>query len=178
MQSTHCRSSLRHRHPRNRRGLAVTALVAITVVGCRGTTTPDDLLPGLSIRTETRIRFVPTGGTNTITVPVTVRNNSAKTVTLGWCAEELERLSVSGWKTVYHPVCLAGQLRFLPDIPAGTSANFDFHANDTPLPYPGFRFAESPRIYRVSIGLWVLDDGTSRPLPRDVSVTNAFEVTP
>jgi hypothetical protein len=156
--------------------LGLIASAALTFSGCQDATGPGDFLPGLSIRTSAEtIHFVPFGSANRITVPITVTNNSNKALDLVYCSELLERFSVNGWETVYFPFCT---LQTLPPIPVGTSLTFNFHASDTPQQYSGFRFTDSPNVYRVSLGLWIVENGTSHPLPRAASVTNSFRVEP
>jgi hypothetical protein len=156
----------------------LTAFAAIAITGCKDATGPDDFLPGLSIQTGAEtIHFVSTGFANGITVPITVTNNSDKTLSLAFCSETLERLSVRGWESVFSPVCVA-VLQALPPIPAGTSHTFNWTAYDTPPGYSGFRFTDSPNVYRVRLGLWIVDGLGGQPLPREASVTNAFNVEP
>src|SRR5687767_6618885 len=139
-----------------RMGVGLSVCAALAITGCQDPTSPGDFLPGLSIRTDAEtIHFVPSGGANRITVPITVTNNSDKTLNLGYCTESLEQFSLRGWARVYAPICLAVAM-MLPPIPAGTSLTFDFHAYDTPRQYPGFRFTDSPNVYRVSLGLWIV----------------------
>jgi len=158
--------------------IGLIACAALAIQGCQEATSPGDILPGLTIRTGAEtIHFVPSGSGNRITVPITLTNNSDKTLSLAYCSESLERFSVRGWGMVYAPICLAN-LQTLPPIPVGTSLTFNFYAYDTPQQYPGFRFTDSPNFYRVRLGLWVVDNGMSQPLPRDASVTNPFNVEP
>ena len=153
-------------------------LIALTASGCRDATSPDDILPGLSIRTGSEtIHFVTFGGANRITVPVTVTNNSNKTLNLAYCGEVLERLSLRGWTLVYAPICLA-VVQTLPPIPVGTSLTFDFHAHDASGPEPRFSFSDSPNVYRVNLLLYVVEDGRVQTLPVDARVTNPFYVAP
>ena len=153
-------------------------LIALTAWGCRDATSPNDILPGLSIRTGAEtIHFVNFGGANRITVPVTVTNNSNKALNLAYCGEVLERLSLRGWTSVYAPICLAS-VQTLPPIPVGTSLSFDFHAQDGSGPEPSFRFSDSPNVYRVNLLLFVVEDGRAQPLPVDARVTNSFYVEP
>jgi hypothetical protein len=157
-------------------GLSASAALAVT--GCQDPTSPGDFLPGLSIRTDAEtIHFVPFGGANRITVPITVTNNSDKTLNLAYCGEALERFTVAGWVMVYMPICLAN-LQTLPPIPVGTSLSFNFNAYDASGPDPGFRFTDSPNAYRVTLSLWVVENGTAQPLPRDARATNPFYVEP
>jgi hypothetical protein len=134
-------------------------------------------LPGLTIRAPETVHFTfnSPADRNEIVVPVTITNGSDKTLNLGFCSEELERISLPGWETVYAPICLA-VVHALPPIPAGTSLDFNFYASDTPPEYGGFRFTESPNVYRVRLALWIVEGGASQPLPREASVTNAFKV--
>ena len=160
-------------------GIGLIACATLAISGCQDSTSPGDFLPGLSIRTGAEtIHFASFGGGNRITVPITVTNNSDKTLNLAYCSESLERFSLRGWTMVYSPVCLQANVQTLPPIPVGTSLTFDFYAYDNPQQYPGFRFTDSPNVYRVRLGLWIVDNGTSQPLPGDASVTNSFRVEP
>jgi hypothetical protein len=170
------------RKRRNRTALrsilsGVVASFTLTLGACHDATGPSDVLPGLTIRTPETVHFTfnSPGDRNEIIVPVTITNGSGKTLNLGYCSEELERISVPGWKSVYSPICLA-VVRTLPPIPAGTSLTFNFYASDTPPQYEGFRFTDSPNVYRVRVALWIVEGGASQPLPRDASVTNPFKV--
>lgn len=159
-------------------GSCVIALAAFGISGCRDAISPGDILPGLSIRTGAEtIHFVSAGFANQITVPITVTNNSDKTLSLGFCSESLERFSFRGWESVFSPVCV-GILQTLPPIPAGTSHTFNWSAYDTPPDRSGFRFADSPNVYRVRLGLWIVNDLGGEQLPREASVTNSFKVEP
>ena len=174
MRKKHGQSSTAGR----RIGIGFMVCAALGLQGCQDSTGPRDSLPGLSIRTGAEtIHFVPSGGANHITVPITLTNNSNKALNLSWCSESLERFSLRGWAMVYSPVCLAN-LQTLPEIPVGASLTFDFHAWDTPQQYPGYRFTDSPNFYRVRLGLWIVDILRSEPVPADASVTNAFAVEP
>ena len=157
-------------------GLGTCAALAST--GCQDATGPGDSLPGLSIRTDAEtIHFVPFGRANRITVPITVTNNSEKTVSLAYCGEVLERFTVRGWVMAYAPFCLAN-IQTLPPIPVGTSLAFTVYAYDGSGHDQGFRFTDSPNVYRVTLSLWVIEDGTTQPLPRDARATNPFYVEP
>ena len=159
-------------------GIGLIACAALAITACQEATSPGDVLPGLSIRTDAEtIHFAPSGGQNLIMVPITLTNNSDKTLNLGYCSESLERFTLRGWGMVYAPVCLA-VVKTLPPIPAGTSLAFNFFAYDAPQQSPGFRFTDSPNIYRVRLALWIVDNGTSQPLPGDASVSNSFYVEP
>ncbi|HMF86635.1 MAG TPA: hypothetical protein VK575_01055 [Gemmatimonadaceae bacterium] len=159
-------------------GSCVIALAAFGISGCRDAISPGDILPGLSIRTGAEtIHFVSAGFANQITVPITVTNNSDKTLSLAFCSESLERFSFRGWERVFSPVCIAA-VQTLPPIPAGTSYTFNWSAYDTPPGYSGFRFTDSQNVYRVHLGLWIVDDLGGEQLPREASVTNAFKVEP
>ncbi len=159
-------------------GFCFIAVAALGISGCRDATSPADILPGLSIRTGAEtIHFVPSGVGNQITVPITLTNNPNKTLSLAYCSESLERFSLRGWAMVYAPICLAN-LQTLPPIPVGTSLTFDFYAYDGSGQYTGFRFTDSPNVYRVRLGLWIVDILRSEPLPGDASVTNPFTVEP
>lgn len=158
-------------------GIGLIACTALAITGCQDSMGPGDFLPGLTIRTDAEtIHFVPWGGLNRIAVPITLTNNSDKTLNLAFCGETLERFSIREWTMVYAPVCVAN-LQTLPPIPVGTSLTFDFHAHDGNQA-PAFRFTDSPNVYRVRLALWVVDNGVSQPLPRDASVTNSFRVEP
>jgi hypothetical protein len=159
-------------------GIGLTACAALAITGCKDATGPD-ILPGLSIQTGAEtIHFVPSGERNAITVPITITNNSAKTLSLSYCSESLERFSVGGWATVFLPICLAANLHALPPIPAGTSLTFNFSAWDTPPQYPGFRFTDSQNVYRVRVGLWIVDTPEGKPVPQGSNITNSFNVEP
>ena len=161
-------------------GIGLIAWTALAILGCQDSTGPDDFLPGLSIRTDAdTIHFVPfgAGGANLITVPITVTNNSVKTLDLAYCGEVLERFTLRGWVMVYAPICIANY-QPLPPIPAGTSLALIVHAFDASGPDPGFRFTDSPNVYRVALSLWIVEDGMARPLPRDARATNPFSVEP
>jgi hypothetical protein len=161
-----------------RLGIGLTACVALAITGCQDATSPGDILPGLSIRTDAEtVHFVPFGGANRITVPITVTNNSNKALDLAYCGERLERFVLRGWVMVYAPICLA-DLQTLPPIPVGTSLTFNFNAYDDSGTYTGFRFTDSPNVYRVRLTLWMVENGTAQPLPREASVTNSFRVEP
>jgi hypothetical protein len=151
--------------------------LAFTIVACHDATGPSDFLPGLTIRAPETVHFTfnSPGNRNEIIVPVTITNGSDKALDLAYCSVELERISIPGWKTVYSPVCI-GVAQTLPPIPAGTSLDFNFYASDTPPQYEGFRFTDSPNVYRVRLGLWIVDGGASQPLPPEARVTNAFKV--
>jgi hypothetical protein len=150
---------------------------AFTIVACHDATGPSDFLPGLTIRAPETVHFTfnSPADRNEIVVPVTITNGSDKTLNLGYCSEELERISIPAWETVYSPICLA-VVHTLPPIPAGTSLDFNFYASDTPPQYEGFRFTDSPNVYRVRLGLWIVEGGASQPLPPEARVTNAFKV--
>lgn len=151
---------------------------ALAIASCNDATAPGDILSGLSIRTGAEtIHFVPFGGANRITVPVTVTNHSNKTLNLAYCGEVLERLDLGGWTLVYAPFCLAN-VQTLPPIPVGTSLTFDFHAADGSGPEPNFRFTDSPNVYRVNLSLYVVEDGQAELLPVAARVTNSFYVEP
>jgi hypothetical protein len=160
-------------------GVGMTACAALANTGCQDPTSPGDFLPGLSIRTDAEtIHFVPSGERNQITVPITITNNSDKTLSLSYCSESLERFSVRGWATVFSPICLLADLHTLPPIPVGTSLTFNFSAWDTPPQYPGFRFTDSQNVYRVRVGLWIVDTIGGQPVPRGSNITNPFNVEP
>lgn len=153
-------------------------LIALAASGCRDAISPDDILSGLSIRTGAEtIHFVPFGGANRITVPITVTNHSSKTLNLAYCGEVLERLGLSGWTSVYAPFCIQS-VQTLPPIPVGTSLTFNFHAADGSGPEPSFRFSDSPNVYRVNLLLYVVENGRAEPLPVAARVTNSFYVEP
>lgn len=159
-------------------GIGLTACVALAITGCGDSTSPGDILPGLSIRTGAEtIHFVPFGGANLITVPITVTNNSDKRLDLAYCGEVLERFTVRGWVMAYAPVCVAS-LQALPPIPVGTSLAFTVHAYDASGQNPEFRFTDSPNVYRFTLSLWMVEDGRAEPLPRDARATNPFYVEP
>ncbi|HEY3115062.1 MAG TPA: hypothetical protein VGJ62_15385 [Gemmatimonadaceae bacterium] len=153
------------------------AWAVLALAACQEATGPGDFLPGLTISTPETIHFTSNlpGGSNQIVVPVTITNGSDKTLNLAYCGEQLERISIVGWRTVYSPVCLA-TVHSLPPITAGTSLTFSFYASDTPPRYEGFHFTDSPNVYRVRLALWIVDSGASQPLPREASVTNPFKV--
>lgn len=159
-------------------GIGLGACAALAIAGCDEATGPSDILPGLSIRTAAKtIHFVPFGGANRITVPVTVTNHSNKTLDLAYCGEALERLVLRGWTLVYAPFCVQSA-QTLPPIPVGTSLTFDFHAADASGPDPNFRFSDSPNVYRVRLSLYVVENGRAEPLPVAARVTNSFSVEP
>jgi hypothetical protein len=159
-------------------GIGLRTCAALAIASCDDATAPGDILPGLAIRTGAEtIHYVPIGGANRITVPVTVTNHSSKTLNLAYCGEALERLGLRGWTLVYAPVCLAN-VQTLPPIPVGTSLTFDFYAYDASGPDPSFRFSDSPNVYRVSLSLYVVEDGRVQPLPIAARVTNSFYVEP
>ena len=155
----------------------VVAFFTLALGACEDATGPSDYLPGLTIRAPETVHYTfnSRGNRNEIVVPVTITNGSDKTLNLAYCTEELERISIPGWTTVYSPVCI-GVAQTLPPIPAGTSLDFNFYASDTPPEYDGFRFTDSPNVYRVRLGLWIVDGGASQPLPAEARVTNAFKV--
>jgi hypothetical protein len=158
-------------------GLA--ALITLAIAGCQDVTSPDDILPGLSIRTDAEtIHFEQFSGANRITVPITVTNNSDVTLNLGYCGEVLERFTIRGWVMAYAPVCMAASVQPLPPIPPGTSLALTVHAYDASGPEPRFRFTDSPNIYRVNLALWMVVAGTFHPLPTEARVTNPFYVEP
>jgi hypothetical protein len=160
-------------------GVGLTAVAALAITGCQDATGPDDILPGLSVQTGAEtIHFVPSGERNSITVPITITNNSDKTLSLSYCSESLERFSPRGWATVFLPVCTLANLHTLPPIPAGTSLTFNFSAWDTPPQYPGFRFTDPQNLYRVRVGLWIVDTLGGEPVPRGSNITNPFNVEP
>jgi hypothetical protein len=179
MTSSFCQSSRKHRNPTALRSLLSGAIASFTLTlgACQDATGPSHVLPGLTIRAPETVHFTfnSPADRNEIVVPVTITNGSEKTLNLGYCSEELERISLPGWKTVYLPICLA-VVRMLPPIPGGTSLDFNFYASDTPSQYEGFRFTDSPNVYRVRLGLWIVDGGASQPLPPEARVTNAFKV--
>jgi hypothetical protein len=159
-------------------GVGLVACAVLAITACQDATSPGDFLPGLSIRTDAEtIHFVPFGGANLITVAITVTNHSDKTLNLAYCGEVLERFTVQGWVMVYAPVCIAS-LQTLPPIPVGTSLAFTVHAYDGSGQNPGFRFTDSPNVYRVTLSLWMVEDGRAEPLPRDARATNPFYVEP
>ena len=174
------RQNSRQRRNRTTPGRILSGVVAsftFTLGACHDATGPSSVLPGLSIRAPETVHFTfnAPGNRNEIVVPVTITNGSDKTLNLGYCSEELERISLPDWKTVYSPICLA-VVRLLPPIPAGTSLDFNFYASDTPSQYEGFRFTDSPNVYRVKLLLWIVENGASQLLPRHASVTNPFKV--
>jgi hypothetical protein len=160
-------------------GICFIASAAFGISGCRDSTGPDDTLPGLTIRTDVEtIHFEPSGSRNSITVPITLTNNSDKTLSLGFCSESLEQFRGLGWTTVFAPVCSAANVHVLPPIPPGTSLTFSFTAFDTQPPNPGFRFTDSSNVYRVRLGLWIMDGQEGEPVPPGADVTNPFNVEP
>ena len=157
-------------------GLAT--LITLTIAGCRDVTSPDNILPGLSVRTDAEtIHFEQFGSANGITVPITVTNNSDLAVSLAYCGEVLERFTIRGWEMVYAPICLAS-IQPLPPIPPGTSLALTVRAYDASGPDPRFRFTDSPNVYRVNLSLWMIVAGTVQPLPTEARVTNPFYVEP
>jgi hypothetical protein len=154
----------------------VIACFAFTVVACQNATGPSDFLPGLTIRAPETVHFTSNapGASNQIVVPVTITNASDRTLDFAYCGGQLERITIPVWREVFSPVCL--QVHTLPPIPGGTSLDFNFYASDTPPGDEGFRFTDSPNVYRVRVALWIVESGASQPLPREASVTNPFKV--
>ena len=152
------------------------ALAMAAVVGCRDSTAP--AVPGLSIDAPKTIHFTSEPrGYHYITVPVTIRNDTGQQLQLGYCSESLERFTLPNWRFVWGPVCLA-MVVVLPPIEPGGSRTITVRAEDTTPGYPGFRFTDAENLYRVKLGLFIMDGTNGRPVPAEASVSNPFEVVP
>jgi hypothetical protein len=152
------------------------ALVTAAVMACRDSTAP--AVPGLSINAPKTIHFTSQpSGYHYITVPVTITNATDKQLHLGYCSESLERFTLPNWRFVWGPICLA-MVIVLPPIEPGASLTITVNAEDTAPGYPGFRFTDTENIYRVKLGLFFIDEGTTRPVPDDQNASNPFRVVP
>jgi len=152
------------------------ALVMAAVMACRDSTAP--AVPGVSISAPKTIHFTSQpSGYHYIAVPVTITNATGKQLNLGYCSESLERFSLVRWEFVWGPICLA-MVQTLPPIEPGASLTITVRAEDTTPGYPGFRFTDQANIYRVKLGLFIIEGTGGRPVPADASVSNPFEVVP